>query len=146
MSAICDRAIDRAQSPCTRRLARSLLGDDQRISTVQLAHCAPDAWHASDQDLYDCAPCTYYVRSPTVDGRGPYTKGRTPTMSNGRSFQPHRRDPVGKLLGPLDGGHIPGGCDHCDSGQTTPPLEANIWRITVHHDSWCPWLAERRPP
>jgi hypothetical protein len=42
------------------------------------------------------------------------------------------------VLGPLDGGRIPGGCQHCDAYQVARPLSAGVWNITVHHDDWCP--------
>ena len=47
-------------------------------------------------------------------------------------------DLIRGILGPLDGAHIPGGCDHCDAYQTVAPVEAGVWTITVHHDDWCP--------
>ena len=65
-------------------------------------------------------------------------------MSNGR---PHRRrlspaqDAVAKILGPLDGGRIPGGCDSCDAYQTVTAGSAGMWHIHIHHDDWCPVLA-----
>jgi hypothetical protein len=65
-------------------------------------------------------------------------------MSNAR---PHRRrlsppqSRLADLFGPLDGTQVPGGCEHCNAYQTVTPIEAGAWRITVHHDSWCPFLA-----
>ena len=58
-------------------------------------------------------------------------------MSNGRPFRRELAD----ALGPLDGARIPGGCDHCDAYQTTTPIAAGVWSITVHHDDNCPELA-----
>ena len=47
------------------------------------------------------------------------------------------QDQIAELLGPLDGAHIPGGCDLCDAYQTAAPAAAGVWTITVHHDDWC---------
>jgi hypothetical protein len=49
-----------------------------------------------------------------------------------------------RVLGPLQGARIPGGCEHCDAYQTAEPIQATAWRITVHHDADCPWLAARK--
>lgn len=53
---------------------------------------------------------------------------------------------IARQLGPLDGKRIPGGCDTCDAYQTIDAVEAGVWKISVHHDEWCPTLAaiERR--
>jgi hypothetical protein len=48
---------------------------------------------------------------------------------------------VARLLGPLEGRRIPGGCDQCDAYQTVEPIEAGVWKTTVHHDDGCPVLA-----
>lgn len=65
-------------------------------------------------------------------------------MSNARPFRRRRRssaqDDIARILGPLDGARIPGGCDHCDAYQTTAPVARGVWTITVHHDDWCPTL------
>jgi hypothetical protein len=52
-----------------------------------------------------------------------------------------------RMLGPLDGKRISGGCEHCDAHQTVEPVEAGVWTLTIHHDDWCPVLAatERKP-
>ncbi len=68
-------------------------------------------------------------------------------MSNARS--PRRRlstaqADVAAVLGPLDGSAIPGGCDHCDAYQTTRPVAAGVWALTVRHDGGCPVLAASR--
>jgi hypothetical protein len=47
------------------------------------------------------------------------------------------------LLGPLDGARIPGGCHDCNAYQVVRPESAGVWRIEVHHDDWCPFLAAR---
>lgn len=69
-------------------------------------------------------------------------------MSNGR---PSRRrlspaqDAVARVLGPLDGARLPGGCDDCDAFQTVDPGSvAGVWINRVHHDEWCPVLARIR--
>lgn len=62
-------------------------------------------------------------------------------MSNGR---PYRRQ-LTDLLGPLDGKHIPGGCDQCDAYQTATAIAVGVWNITVHHDDWCPFLKSVKP-
>lgn len=53
---------------------------------------------------------------------------------------------IARRLGPLDGKRIPGGCETCDAFQTAESVSAGVWKITVHHDEWCPTLAanERR--
>jgi hypothetical protein len=61
-------------------------------------------------------------------------------MSNGRRITRNMSAHLTDLLGPLDGARIPGGCHHCDAYQTTHPVEAGVWSITVHHDDWCPVL------
>ncbi len=48
-----------------------------------------------------------------------------------------------RMLGPREGERIPGGCDRCDAYQTVEAVEPGIWRIDVHHDNWCPFLAAR---
>jgi hypothetical protein len=53
------------------------------------------------------------------------------------------QDWVRRLLGPLDGARIPGGCDRCDAYQPVEATLAGVWKITVHHDDWCPWVAAR---
>ena len=47
---------------------------------------------------------------------------------------------IARMLGPLDGARIPGGCDMCDASQTVTPISAGVWTINVHHDAWCPFL------
>ncbi len=44
------------------------------------------------------------------------------------------------ILGPLDGGDLPGGCEDCDAYQTVGQLERGVWSVTVHHDDDCPTL------
>lgn len=51
---------------------------------------------------------------------------------------------MARILGPLDGARIYGGCAHCDAYQTVHPASAGVWKITVHHDDWCPWWRKRR--
>lgn len=49
-------------------------------------------------------------------------------------------DAVGSLLESLTGERHPGGCDDCDAYQTVRPDETHmVWRMTVHHDDWCPF-------
>jgi len=48
---------------------------------------------------------------------------------------------LAKLLGPLDGTRVPGGCDHCDAYQTVTPIEAGVWVVNVYHDDDCPFYA-----
>lgn len=64
-------------------------------------------------------------------------------MSNGRRHRRRLTPPeqaVAKLLGPLDGARIPGGCDHCDAYQSPRPLAPGVWIIDVFHDNRCPVL------
>lgn len=63
-------------------------------------------------------------------------------MSNGRPYRRSIHAAVLDLLGPLDGARIPGGCDHCDSYQTTRPAGHGVWIIDVHHDAECPVPSE----
>jgi hypothetical protein len=53
-------------------------------------------------------------------------------------------DPLRDVLGPLDGGRIPGGCDSCDAYQVPTCIARNVWTIVVHHDDWCPQLRGSR--
>jgi hypothetical protein len=53
-------------------------------------------------------------------------------------------DPMVNILGPLDGARVLGGCEHCDAWQTVSAVSAGVWGITVHHDDWCPIVAERK--
>jgi hypothetical protein len=48
---------------------------------------------------------------------------------------------IARMLAPLEGLQIPGGCDTCDAYQTVEPVQAGMWVINVHHDDWCPFLA-----
>lgn len=48
-----------------------------------------------------------------------------------------------RLLGPLQGARISGGCEHCGAYQTATAVRAGVWRITVHHDADCEWLTAR---
>lgn len=59
-------------------------------------------------------------------------------MSNGR-LSP-AQDLVARLLGPLDGARIGGGCEVCDAYQTVEPASPGVWLNRVHHDEWCPVL------
>jgi hypothetical protein len=51
---------------------------------------------------------------------------------------------VRRLLGPLDGARIPGGCERCDAFHTVRPETDGFWVITIHHDDDCPELARQR--
>lgn len=44
------------------------------------------------------------------------------------------------IFAALDGAQILGGCDQCDAYQTAS-IAAHVFRVTVHHDDWCPVLA-----
>jgi hypothetical protein len=71
-------------------------------------------------------------------------------MSNARRFRrPRRRlspvqTEVARVLGPLDGAQVPGGCECCDAYQTVHPQAHGVWVVAVHHDTWCP--LHGRPP
>ena len=68
-------------------------------------------------------------------------------MSNGRPFRRQltpTEDAVAQVLGSLEGAEIPGGCDHCSAFQTASPVEAGVWRVTVHHDDTCSWWVARQ--
>jgi hypothetical protein len=66
-------------------------------------------------------------------------------MSNRRRIRPQH--PASATLAALDGQQIRGGCDHCDAVQEIRANAdgADLHKITVHHDSWCPWWQARRP-
>lgn len=49
---------------------------------------------------------------------------------------------LARLLRPLDGERIPGGCACCEAYQEVEPLVAGVWSITVRHDDDCPFLAK----
>lgn len=48
---------------------------------------------------------------------------------------------VARVLGPLDGERVPGGCEDCDAYQEVTAVNPGVWSITVHHDDDCPFLA-----
>jgi hypothetical protein len=48
---------------------------------------------------------------------------------------------LGDVLGPLDGGVFPGGCDCCDAEQEITTLAGGVYVITILHDADCPVLA-----
>lgn len=51
---------------------------------------------------------------------------------------------VARVLGPLDGAQIAGGCEDCDAFQTVEPISSGVWSIVVHHDDGCPTLLAMR--
>jgi hypothetical protein len=53
---------------------------------------------------------------------------------------------LASALGPLDGARIPGGCDSCNAYQTVQPVNGGVWLLAVHHDGWCPVLAQVAGP
>lgn len=63
---------------------------------------------------------------------------------SGKGRRPPPSTAFTDLFGPLDGAQIPGGCEHCDAYQTVTPIESGAWKMTVHHDDWCPWWTARR--
>jgi hypothetical protein len=54
------------------------------------------------------------------------------------------REQLIRILGPLQGAKIPGGCEWCDAFQTVEPIKAGAWKITVHHDPGCTWFSASR--
>jgi hypothetical protein len=48
-----------------------------------------------------------------------------------------------RMLGPLEGARIPGGCDQCDAYQMVEPVAPGVWTINVYHDDWCSFLRAR---
>lgn len=70
-------------------------------------------------------------------------------MSKGARNRRRRRDmpasnPVSQYVRSQDGATIPGGCEHCDAYQVigADRYGANLHSITIHHDDWCPVLAQ----
>lgn len=51
-----------------------------------------------------------------------------------------------RMLGPLDGEKIPGGCEQCNAYQTAELLGPGVWNISVHHDEWCPMIGGKGKP
>lgn len=51
-------------------------------------------------------------------------------------------DPMAYLR-TLIGKETPGGCSDCSAFQTVRRDRDGIFRLTVHHDESCPWLAAR---
>lgn len=45
---------------------------------------------------------------------------------------------AGDYLEQMTGQRIPGGCDQCDAYQTVDTSNAPVYRLSVHHDEWCP--------
>jgi hypothetical protein len=75
----------------------------------------------------------------------PTTNRRTTDMPDPG---PHSLSPaqeaMARALGPFDGARIDGGCTECNAYQTTRQASPGVWRITIHHDDWCPVLARHR--
>jgi hypothetical protein len=65
-------------------------------------------------------------------------------MSNRRKATGAGRNWLNQALAPLDGAHIPGGCDDCDAYQVPQIIDQGIARIAIHHDDWCPTLRAMR--
>lgn len=70
-------------------------------------------------------------------------------MSKGARNRQRRRDlppsnPVSQSVRRQDGATILGGCDRCDAYQVVGAdhYGANLHRIAIHHDEWCPVLAQ----
>lgn len=49
-----------------------------------------------------------------------------------------------QIFAALDGAEIPGGCEHCDAFQVPSVDGFGILHLRIHHDDWCPWLAQRK--
>ncbi len=49
-------------------------------------------------------------------------------------------DDVEGLFEQIEGEPIPGGCDRCDAYQRVAEESTGVYRLTVHHDAWCPVL------
>lgn len=49
---------------------------------------------------------------------------------------------IDAILAKYDGKQ-PGGCDQCDAEQELRN-DNGIWRLTIHHDSWCPVLQQHK--
>ncbi len=69
-------------------------------------------------------------------------------MSNGRPFRrglSPAQDAMARLLGPLDGARMPGGCECCDAYQTVEPAAPGVWVNRVMHDDGCrcSWPTDR---
>lgn len=54
-------------------------------------------------------------------------------------------DPLAGIITALSGKQIPGGCEFCDAYQTAACDEPGMYRVTVHHDDWCPLLRRHVP-
>lgn len=68
-------------------------------------------------------------------------------VSNARPFRrrlSRAQDELARVLGPLDGARVHGGCDTCDAWQTVAPTAPGVWTLTVHHDNDCPHLKENK--
>jgi hypothetical protein len=68
---------------------------------------------------------------------------RVPESPDPRKLSPAQAQ-TARMLGPLEGSRIPGGCDYCDAYQTVEPAAAGVWMCNVHHDDWCPWLGAQK--
>lgn len=60
----------------------------------------------------------------------------------------HRTPNQQRMVSALDavavpGDRMPGGCDGCEAYQTLAADAPGVFRLTVHHDDWCPELQGR---
>lgn len=46
-----------------------------------------------------------------------------------------------RMLAPLAGQRIDGGCDDCHAYQELEQVEPGVWVLNVRHDNTCPFLA-----
>lgn len=49
-----------------------------------------------------------------------------------------------ELFSQIEDQPVPGGCDQCGAYQTVTVDEPGIFRVIVHHDSWCPFFKARK--
>lgn len=55
--------------------------------------------------------------------------------------RPSPAQDLARMLGPLDGARIAGGCEVCDAYQTVEVVSLGVWLNVVHHDDDCHVLA-----
>ena len=81
---------------------------------------------------------------PGTVGNRPESNGSRffPSLDGNRDQDQIRSGPVSleDLFSQTEREPIRGGCDQCSAYQTVIVEEPGIYRLTVHHDDWCPVL------
>jgi hypothetical protein len=150
------RVGDEEQIPCPQSWKTS---SDDRAAPCQTVPPAQSGPSRTDRASVPCPKARHGHGRSTPQPNRQKRQERRGTVKGGDPVSNHahrrpRRRPRRRLsegqerllerLGPLDGQRVPGGCEHCDAYQTVRPVSAGMWSISIHHDDWCPVLAQRQ--